>query len=305
MYLFRSGNTGHVIVGSANLTGGGLEKNNECSLYTQCKVTDKVWIDSMRYFERCISVDNAEALNDRIIGLYTGYFNEQRKANECIEKFPDISDSLIYNFEKLKSLYLQFDQKAILDGIKEKEANYIEARKVLDKMVAHQHSDMKFKQLLEKLVGKPGQFGLWHSNGMFRHKAKIFAQQKEFRDLVKFVKNNVDKAPCFIYKGAKDKIKMIKGVGPNFVGEIMMTYAPKKLANINRNPITVLIQEGCANLKNHTRKFDGPDYEEYNNIVRNIAEKLELKNMLAADYFFNCIYQELKALGKLKKKVKI
>lgn len=94
-------------------------------------------------------------------------------------------------------------------------------------------------------------------------------------------------------------MKKINGVGPNYVGEIMMTYVPKKLANINRNPITVLIKEGCVNLKDHSQKFNGKDYDEYNNIVKDIAEKLGLSSMLAADYFFNKIYQNLKSQSKL------
>ncbi|WP_286856431.1 MULTISPECIES: phospholipase D-like domain-containing protein [Sphingobacterium] len=300
MYLFRSGSCGHIIVGSANLTGGGLEGNNECSLYTECKVSDNVWKDSKEYFDRCIHLDNADPLNDRIIGLYSGYYNKQRSANKSIDEFPDISDSLIYDFEKLKFLYNSFDQNEIRKGIKEKKRHYAEALVVLNEIESVHHSDIKFKQLLEDLVGRPGQHGLWYSNGMFRHKTKIFKQQKGFRELINFIKTNLDKTPAFVYQGARERINSLQGVGPNFVGEIMMTYAPNKFANINRNPITVLIEEGCVGLKDHSQKFNGSDYEEYNNIVMDIVEKLDLKSMLAADYFFNNIYQNLKAKGKLR-----
>ena len=72
-----------------------------------------------------------------------------------------------------------------------------------------------------------------------------------------------------------------------------MTYAPNNLANINRNPITVLIKEAHVDLKDHSSKFSGTDYQQYNEIVKEIALKLGLKDMLQADSFFNRIYKKL------------
>lgn len=299
MYLFRKGTEAHIIVGSANLTGGGLVDNNECSLYTECTAGDGIWKDSKQYFEECCSAQKADPLNERIIALYTGFYLKQKPTNDEIDKFPDLSVSLIYDLKNLKSLYNKFDHNEIRKGIKEKEKHYADAKEVLDLIASEQHSDEDFRDLLEDLVGKKGTDGLWYSNGMYRQKTKIYAQQTTFRILINYIKNNIDNSPQSIYEGAKKIMKKINGVGPNYVGEIMMTYAPKKLANINRNPITVLIKEGCVNLKDHSQKFNGKDYDEYNNIVKDIAEKLGLSSMLAADYFFNKIYQNLKSQSKL------
>lgn len=299
MYLFRKGKEAHIIVGSANLTGGGLVDNNECSLYSKCTIRDGIWKDTKQYFEDCCSAEKADTLNERIISLYTGFYLKQKPANEEIDKFPDISESLIYDLKNLKSLYNKFDPNEIRIGIKEKEEHYAEAKKILDRIASKQHSDQDFRDLLEDLVGKEGIDGLWYSNGMHRQKTRIFTQQSTFRILINYIKNNLDNSPQSIYEGAKKIMQKIKGVGPNYVGEIMMTYAPKKLANINRNPITVLRKEGCVNLKDHSQKFNGQDYNEYNNIVKDIAEKLGLNSMLAADYFFNEIYQYLKSQSKL------
>jgi HKD family nuclease len=298
MYLFRKGKEAHIIVGSANLTGGGLVDNNECSLYSKCTTKDGIWKDTKQYFEECCSPEKADPLNERIISLYTGFYLKQKPANEEIDKFPDVSESLIYDLKNLKSLYNKFDHNEIRIGIKEKEEHYAEAKKILDLIASKQHSDEDFRDLLEDLVGKEGIDGLWYSNGMHRQKTRIYAQQSSFRILIKYIKNNLDNSPQSIYEGAKKIMRNIKGVGPNYVGEIMMTYAPKKLANINRNPITVLRKEGCVNLKDHSQKFNGQDYNEYNNIVKDIVEKLGLNSMLAADYFFNRIYQNLKSQSK-------
>ncbi|MFL9483968.1 hypothetical protein ACI6Q2_14410 [Chitinophagaceae bacterium LWZ2-11] len=148
--------------------------------------------------------------------------------------------------------------------------------------------------LVEDLVGRKGMRGLWYSNGMFRGKEEVFKQQQKFRELVACVKHNLDKSPAQIYEEARVISKTIYNVGPNYIGEIMMTYAPNKLANINRNPITVLREAGNVDMKSHSQLFNGGDYEIYNGIVKEIGFKLGLNNMLEMDYFFNSIYQKMK-----------
>ena len=77
----------------------------------------------------------------------------------------------------------------------------------------------------------------------------------------------------------------------------MMTYAPEKLANINQNPITVLRREGGVDIKASSSSYNGKDYEEYNAIICEIAEKLGLKDMLEIDYFFNIVYRKIKKIN--------
>jgi hypothetical protein len=184
--------------------------------------------------------------------------------------------------------------------IQAKQGHYLEARKILETVRTKRLSPHQFQTLLEDLVGKEGELGYWYSNGMFRHKGSIYKQQEDFRELVATIKKNINKLPATIYHQAKQVADRIKGVGPNFIGEIMMTYAPERLANINRNPITVLRLEGKVDIKGRSQSFKGKDYQEYNGIVKEIGDQLGLKDMLETDYFFNEIYQQIKAEVKAK-----
>ncbi|PSK90836.1 restriction endonuclease PLD domain-containing protein [Taibaiella chishuiensis] len=298
LYMFVVKGKGHLIIGSANLTKGGLNNNNESSLYVQCSINDPVWKEAYAHFMNCVSPDNADILTDRIISIYREYYLKQKKIHDELDKIPDLSTNLFYDLNKLKSHFDSLDKKQIKKGITEKEKYYMQAKNVLDKIILKTHPIEEFKYLIEELVGKSKMIGLWYSNGMYRGKEKIFNQQEGFRKLVRNIKDNLHKSPGDIYEEAKEISKSIYRVGPNFIGEIMMTYAPEKLANINRNPITVLRDEGGVNLKSHSQSFNGADYEEYNSIVKEIAFKLGMKNMLAADYFFNEIYQEIKRKNK-------
>lgn len=300
MYLIKEGDYGHIFIGSANLTGGGLDSNHECSLYHKCLVRDKIWKDALAHFNECILPRNADQLSGRVISIYRDFYKRQKKANDAVQEFPDVEDNLLYDLTRLKSYFNQLSREKMLKDLKAKESHYLEARKILETIRTRALSPRQFKILLENLVGKEGELGYWYSNGMFRHKGSIFKQQEDFRELVASIKRNLNKAPAFIYSQAKQVADRIKGVGPNFIGEIMMSYAPDKLANINRNPITVLRVEGKADIKDHSQRFKGEDYQEYNGIVKEIGDQLGLKNMLETDYFFNEIYQQIKAEVKAK-----
>jgi hypothetical protein len=40
---------------------------------------------------------------------------------------------------------------------------------------------MQFKTLVEDLVGRSGEHGLWYSNGMFRHKTSILTNRASLK----------------------------------------------------------------------------------------------------------------------------
>lgn len=209
-------------------------------------------------------------------------------------EFPDVEENTIYNLDRLRRHFDNLDKGKLQQEFELKRDFYLEAKQILDQIAVREHSTEEFKEMIENLVGKKGKLGLWYSNGMYRHKGKIFDQQSKFRNLILVIKVNIDKRPSIIFNLAKKEVDKIGGVGPNFIGEIMMTYAPEKLANINRNPITVLKKEGDVDIKGHSSSFDGNDYEEYNSIIGEIAEALGLQDRLEADYFFNSIYQKVK-----------
>jgi HKD family nuclease len=293
MYLVRSGTIGHIIIGSANLTSGGLETNAEVSLHHRCSVSDPVWLSASRHFDTCILPQHADLLNERIISIYRKFHKKQKAAAKDVEQFPDVADNLFYDFEQLKSRYDALDKTSLEKEYKEKADHYKEALRILDRIAGKPHSPKEFQAMLEDLVGKAKVPGLWYSNGMYRHKGAIFKQQEAFRKLIKSIKSNIKLSPALVYAEAKLITDQIKGAGPNFIGEIMMTYAPDKLANINRNPITVLTRDANADLKDHSRRYTGIDYEQYNDIVKEIYLKLGLKDMLQADSFFNRIYKKI------------
>jgi HKD family nuclease len=294
MYLFRTGNLGHIIIGSANMTNGGLVTNNECSLYYQCIISDPVWHDAVAYFDQAIQEANADPLSERIIALYRGYYERQRKIYKKSKPSPTMDGNIFYNLDRLRGFLQNLDQAKIRADLAIKEEKYRQAATILQSIESQEHSSAEFQVMLESLAGKAGAGRIWYSNGLFRKKTTIFNEQGKFRALLSAVKNNLHQPPEIIYEQAKMIAKGITGLGPGWLGEIMMTLAPTKLANINQNPITALREWGGVSIKAAPISYSGADYAEYNAIVQDVAAALGLPNMLAADYFFNEIFQQIK-----------
>ena len=97
-----------------------------------------------------------------------------------------------------------------------------------------------------------------------------------------------------MFENAKIKVNLIEGAAVNYITEIMMTYNNNDFANMNKNPLTVLREEGGVNLKAHSSSFKGVDYAEYCELIEEISTKLGLNDMLEADSFFNEIYWKIK-----------
>src|SRR5690606_18052799 len=105
--------------------------------------------------------------------------------------------------------------------------------------------------------------------------------------LVQFIKENKNALPSKVFVEAKKLVGKIKGAGLNYVTEIMMTFEPERFANLNANPITVLDKEAGVCFKAHSISFNGKDYQEYCFLTEEIGNKLNLKNMMEVDSFFN------------------
>src|SRR5690606_8361210 len=143
--------------------------------------------------------------------------------NDLSKEFPDMNLSGFYDLKKLKIYFNQLDTKKIKKDLRDKESYYREAKDILEVILSKQHTKQEFKELLESLVGKAKAPGLWYSNGMFRGKEKIFSQQRKFRALLANIKGNLNKSPQTIYEEARSISLDIPGLGPNYIGEIMMT----------------------------------------------------------------------------------
>jgi len=297
LYLFKTKNSASIISGSANITQGGLINNKETSLLINCSTRDKVWTDAIGYFENITKPENADEATLLVIKQYETYYEQQKQHNRKSKPIPTKTKTqLKFDYANLLKHFKRFNNSKRNQEYIEKLNNYKKAKQILNSIAENSHlTRRQFEPLLDQLVGSKEHKNLWHSGSLFRLRRSVYPYYKEFRDLVKFIRDNKNNSSEFVFNKAKAKVKLIEGAGVNYITEIMMTYNCTDFANLNQNPIKVLREEGGVKIKANSTSFNGSDYEEYCELIEEISSKLGLKDMLEADSFFNDIYWKIKS----------
>jgi HKD family nuclease len=297
LYLFKNGNQVSIITGSANLTNGGLVSNYETSMFCACNDTDDIWKKTKSYYDTEL-IENSEKLTLLSLSRYERYFTEFKPIIDKSRTKPKwFTKTEEFNYKLLLKHLNEYDKSRREIQFKNQITNYKNALKVLNKMLSNNSlTKSEFKPLLDELVGGNPDHKYWTSGGLHRGKngrlggKGVYDGWKDFIRLVKFVKENQNKSIAEIFDGGKIILSKINGAGINYFTEILMTIDPNRFANMNRNPLTVLRTDGGVKLKATTTSYNGEDYEYYCELVKEIVLKLELKNMIEVDAFFNNIY---------------
>lgn len=293
--LFRKGNSGSILVGSANLTEAGLTTNFECSLLVHVNVDDPIWGDALDHFRVLMSPRVSRPATLLAINHYEAFFDHQRAHNSNARAVPAMSTTQReLNYEGLVRQFAAFDSADREAKQMAKTAHYNEARKVLDQIADDRNlTQNAFAKLLNRLVGEAGETPLWHSGSLYRLRGSVYPHFRQFRKLVKAIREKQEQPIAYIFDEARAIVKSIEGASVNYIAEIMMTYNPIDCANLNNNPLTVLRDAGGIKLKASAYSFTGKDYQEYSNTVKEICEEFELSDMLEADSFFNDIFWKI------------
>lgn len=288
LYLFRTTTGCYIASGSANLTKGGLLSNSESSLAVECQPQEKLWADAMLHFEQLISPANAAEATTLVIKQYETYF-EQQKAVEKVKSIPPPRTGFFA--ELSKKFHDEFDNGEREDNYSDRVEHYREAEAILNQIAdSSRLTQQQFAKLLDHLVGSKGQASLWHSGSLFRLRRKVYPYFRQFRELVRYIRENRQASAATVFDGAMHHVQGIEGASVNYVTEIMMTYNPAQFANLNKNPLTTLHKHGAANIKVTASAYNGDDYQVYCELVQDVADLLGLKSMLEADSFFNVLY---------------
>jgi len=277
MYLFETDKKCKIILGSANMTKGGISSNNEISISFECKLNSDIWKQSISTFNAYIS--NSIPITRQVIEQYKIYYDKQLVYNKKINSIPQRYD---VDYATLEKCLTEEIQKKLKDALSIREKSYCEAVKILNKIADEPSlTEKDFIPLLEDLLK------LWYSRGLQRRKTSIYKSYKGFIELVRFIRCNKSKCADDVFSEAKKRAKKIRGVGVNYITEIMISYNSKDFAILNSIPFAVLTQKVGVTFghKIHS-SFNGKEYADYCNLIKKISEELYLSNMHEADMFF-------------------
>lgn len=298
-YRFQDKKKIHVLVGSANLTNGGISSNIELSIGCTDSL-DGDFAASASYFEqevlkdkRCIApdIDRLRQYESERAVCEGERKKSQRNAKKAIHEMIHLDQHSLNHFLK------------IYKGNKNEQANliartnnYKKARRLLSQELASSRTlgIDEFRKHYEALVGARNQRPLWHSGGLARLKAKVIKQHRQMQKMTREIHQNLQLSPTEMYELGMRWMPMITNLGPNVFTEICNSFAPEKYPVLNKNPTTSLLKLGQGNFP-PPAQFKPADYEKYCEILARLRDKCGFSDFGETDHFLNFVYQKTKS----------
>ncbi len=296
VYFWRSSGTATVLVGSANLTDGGLRANHELSILSIDSSASTLARQVRGYFSKLLKqtkrIKEAQWLT---LSKYEQEYKVYRQrmataeavAKKEVETLSPLDQELL-----VKYLTKYRSDKAQTNEWRRKKANYNRARVLISNLARRQiRSSQGFLKLYEPLVGSRNESSLWHSGGLFRHKSMIASNYSKFLVMLRDILRSLNMDTILLIEKAVKKAQPIDGLGLNVITEILNTMKPKKYAVLNKNSISSLKLLGfSASIPRNKLMFSPDKYVQFNETTKEIARDCKFDDLSQVDHFLNFIY---------------
>ena len=299
MYVFERHNQTDVITGSANMTMGGLETNNELSV-----LTHDVGKDFGKYIDALIKswINGGEIVSaeEDIINQY-GEEHIIYKAQKALADHRAKRQTSRKKTGKNKKGSIMFGTLAdYLSEMKKDPTKEGFDKQVQSRLACHSQAQGLLSQFASTSALKPKDFleqyegliGKWHSGGLHRGKTHIDKQSTDFCAAINSLDEIQPKPIAYAFNSLLGKFRLIKGAGINVLTEILHTLDNEKFAVMNQNSVHgVSIAYGHEFPDKPTKNnVDGATYEKFCKRASSIRSELTLNNFSELDALFNYIY---------------
>lgn len=298
VYLGVDATEARVIMGSANLTGGGLTENEEISLAWTLKLRDPLLEQLQDVFATYRSKATFEELDAIVLEQYSREFKIAQDAKRRIENETS-TDSNTFDLTTLSSLHNEFRRdRSEMVALEKRRRDRNDARSVQRKIASlsaarslSQRDLDKFESLFRDLVTSGnGHRHLWHSSDIHRRGQAALTEPRKTIKLFSLAEMAAKLPPIEGYARMRAPATKINGVGINMVSEMLCTFAPKKYAVFNGNTAAALRAIGADPPKSVTL-FSPEAYARVCGVVEAVRRRIDGADLSDADAFLNWIYQ--------------
>jgi HKD family nuclease len=293
LYVFERDDQITAIVGSANMTEGGLRNNREACCIVSSTLGSEFHSKIQLLFAQCESAKDVKEASAWEIERYaTEHYtlrkrvdDAEKKAIEEIKSIPELDEDTLQTrlAEYRANKREQTDYQTRLE-------NYKQARRLLDELASGSvATEAQFRVIWERLIGGAGVDRLWHSDYMYRKGHRAVQSFSEVCRMVKAIRENESLSPRQLFELGQQYTRRINGIRVNVLTEMMNTYYPDKCAVLNRNPWASLRYFGLSKFPRPT-SFKGHHYERFNDVMAYIKSLCGFESMGQADHFLNFVY---------------
>jgi HKD family nuclease len=294
IYCFFETTRAHVVIGSANLTHGGLETNIEGSL--EVTVSNRSSLaKSIARLRRSLLSDVATPATPWTLAAYEKRYeirNRLRREADTDAHDAEIEEPVQLNVSAIDRALREYrSDLQRREGELTAEDRYKEAAEILGSICdGGAPSKSEFLQLYGKLVGTSGEGSYWHSAGLQRAKHKIARRYRGMVTLLRKIRDHIYAPPGEVFALGRSLAEGIEGLGVNALTEAMITFDPKKFAVLNRNPLAVLESFGHPKFRT-PGAFRAEDYSRFVEQLECLREHCGFEYMTQVDDFLNFVFQ--------------
>lgn len=298
IYMGRQGDAVHYMIGSANLTMGGLASNTEASFLGKADAQSELAAQLTEFFDRLRQNGRCKKLTalwlNQYEAAYRRYDDSRRNFKAAVR---NIRQEALFDTARVQDYLQRFHAKNdYIDELPRRRQNYRDALHIQNEICdTPRLSKQRFSALLGDLMGSAGHQHLWHSGDIYRQGSAATAKPEAMSTLFRTIRDHVGRPPAEVFQVAMDGARTIRGVGINMATEIMTTFDPSTYAILNNNTRTSLKELGFHELPTLGKStFKSVRYADHVDLLTQLRDEIGAIDFLEVDSFLNFIYFDLK-----------
>jgi HKD family nuclease len=289
IYAFTSGSHTTILTGSANLTGGGLGDNWECSVLVRYKKDN----DILRHLQTLIDDKEVDELTDTLLAEYRRGHRIARAVRSAADmQIARLTNDTEHSLEPLEAIVRELKMDTSPNGLKhltQDRANSIEKARVNIGSIIRERPRTE-ADLLPAIRELRKCF---HSGSLERQFGRITRSPLKFLQLLGLAHqaHTNEASPSDAYEQLRPVANEIAGIGPNWISEILHALDPSKYAVLNRNSVAGIELAGIEYPSRPTKSNISSDlYGDFCEDCHQLAVKLGLSDLSELDAVFNHAY---------------
>jgi HKD family nuclease len=298
-YWFKGSGGEALIVGSANMTWGGLAGNHELSaLLVGPAAKQKAWLHDW-IGSRIENEEIVEATPDRIKAyekrrnIYQATMKTaEQRASRAMET--DAGDTLTLG-DLLVEMRADHSSEGFEQSVARRRANLPGARAQLAVLARQPDvASPAFLQTYEDLIRH------WHSSGIERGKTTVAKKPALFQAALRALAAEQSNDPAILFDLLKSYFDAIPRAGTNVLTEILHARDPARFPVMNQNSVAGM---GLANITKYPRApnkttIDGARYAGFTADAESLRQRLGLGDLSELDALFNYAYHRREEAGE-------
>lgn len=291
IYAFQGDAKCSVLIGSANLTYGGLSGNYEASALIE-DADGSLMMSVSQHLDNLIADAVVVPANKSRIDAYErAYVTHdawrklaKKRAEKAVRNATPSNELLSETLKLMREddSELGFAKQQMIRG-----ENWHQAQAMLSALAAHRSGATRsLLHRYEELIA------LFHSGGLHRGKTRIAEHPIQFLAAVSDIVQQRNLPPGDAFNVLHGHFRAIPRAGINLLTEILHALDNKRFAVMNQNAVSGMMRAGITEYPLHPTKQNvtGESYARYCEQADTVRRTLRLANFTELDALFNYVY---------------